>query len=1053
MSEGAVTPRRQEVIGSMQFAGVVLMEQPSPSRTPTVKAERRRPASRPTPSVPSSTRPSLSARPSGRTPVAVMDAHLTFDSVSTPLHNPPPAPLFNSDDSTSATAYSSSISHAPALVPGPNGAGVVTWYGCSSHPGISFKDHHEAKEHVSEYNCSKTMMQRELHDRYWCSRCGFLSHRNCEAEISQHVDACTTNTEEPDDLSLMLWNEDSRTSSSAPRRKPRKARRTSNMLSARGKRIVSESDPGSSLSPSVSSIPPGESLPASGRFAHEDMPDSVLAGSASSMGFPAFDALVPGPARILSSKPGDAVRNVAKGKTAAVAKSTKRAPSSDTSETKVSHSAQEHPEALYSRAGRPLRSASIRAQEVMTATLRELGELTSTPKKAVVPRLYVENLDAKSSNIRKRKRASPSAYQSDMAASGMQKPSVIPLKPIHRKLEADPNGNQKVFVLTTQPSWLLPVYEEDSVPRHDRRFIQLRPCNSIDPQPRAGMCRPCREKKKGGACGYINLRELFMLDGAYVGQKFVSSEAEVPLTFGSFFTDGWNLDSPTSITMIKTSIARALIPLLEQELRHLELPNLIRRSREVSVRATCDLCMTSIFAGCWMGGCCGRELCSDCYDRLREYDHEAPQEGYVHFLNRQDPEKRRRLYCGFNQAHYSSTFIPVSRFDRPHVERVLNVMKLLAPPHDIALPDRNDELPSCFAQPFETLLISNSTVPYTIEYPSDPCGVPSHPLLVFPLDSITNDTFPTVWDRGEPLVVEGCLKRSQSEWTPEYFRRNYGDQECIIINCQTEEKQESTVAEFFAQFGKYAGRNACFKLRDWPPTQDFRQTFPELYDDFSAILPAPIYTRRDGIMNISAHFPINAVAPDLGPKMYNAFEASEGEGGKGSTRLHMDMADAVNIMMYAAKRADGSDGHAVWNIYRADDSKLIREFLDEHFPNAIEGLDPIHTQIHFLDTALRKQLFEEKKVKSYRIVQKPGDAVFIPAGCAHQVCNVGDCIKAAVDFVSPANVSRCEKLTQEFREQNRAVAWKEDVLQLKTMMWYAWESCTRMEEEESECDV
>jgi len=162
------------------------------------------------------------------------------------------------------------------------------------------------------------------------------------------------------------------------------------------------------------------------------------------------------------------------------------------------------------------------------------------------------------------------------------------------------------------------------------------------------------------------------------------------------------------------------------------------------------------------------------------------------------------------------------------------------------------------------------------------------------------------------------------------------------------------------------------------------------------------------------------------------------------------MADAVNIMMYAAKREDGSDGYAVWNVYRAVDSKPIREFLDEHFPGASEGLDPIHSQIHFLDVALRKQLFEEKGFGSYRIVQKPGDAVFIPAGCAHQVCNVGDCIKVAVDFVSPANVDRCEKLTHEFREQNRSTAWKEDVLQLRNMMWYAWESCRKLEEPDTQ---
>ena len=64
-----------------------------------------------------------------------------------------------------------------------------------------------------------------------------------------------------------------------------------------------------------------------------------------------------------------------------------------------------------------------------------------------------------------------------------------------------------------------------------------------------------------------------------------------------------------------------------------------------------------------------------------------------------------------------------------------------------------------------------------------------------------------------------------------------------------------------------------------------------------------------------------------------------------------------------------------------------------------------------------------------------------------QVCNLADCIKVACDFVSPENIERCEILTREFREQNQSMAWKEDVLQLRTMMWFAWLSCARQEKE------
>jgi len=150
-------------------------------------------------------------------------------------------------------------------------------------------------------------------------------------------------------------------------------------------------------------------------------------------------------------------------------------------------------------------------------------------------------------------------------------------------------------------------------------------------------------------------------------------------------------------------------------------------------------------------------------------------------------------------------------------------------------------------------------------------------------------------------------------------------------------------------------------------------------------------------------------------------------------------------MLYAVDE-HGQEGVAAWDIFRSQDSNTIRDFLRKEFPpERYPYIDPIHSQHFFLTTRLRKKLWDEYHVKSWRIYQKPGEAVFIPAGCAHQVCNLADCIKVAVDFVSPENVARCATLTQEFRNENEVVQWKEDVLQLKAMMLHAWLSCTLLE--------
>ncbi|KAJ3760740.1 hypothetical protein EV360DRAFT_68442 [Lentinula raphanica] len=359
---------------------------------------------------------------------------------------------------------------------------------------------------------------------------------------------------------------------------------------------------------------------------------------------------------------------------------------------------------------------------------------------------------------------------------------------------------------------------------------------------------------------------------------------------------------------------------------------------------------------------------------------------------------------------------------------------------------------------------SSSTISHDLYLPPSHCSeIPLHQIPVYSFDALTSTVFQRVWKKSTPILVREVGQRFRIRWTPEYFIKEYGDQGCLIIECQKDTNRRDTIGEFFSQFGKYAERQTAppeggsssegssdlndqsrpgsisdkgdiWKLKDWPSSADFKITFPELYEDFSQAVPIPDYVRRDGKLNIASHFPQNAVAPDLGPKMYNAMASYQDQGSKGTTRLHMDMADALNVMTYASDCPDGSPGCAAWDLFRPEDSAKLRVYLKKKLPAGSTPMDPIHGQQVYLNEVMRKELAEELGVYSYRVYQRPGEAIFIPAGCAHQA-------SVAVDFVSPENVQRCEKLTQEFREQNQSKVWKEDVLQLKTMMWFAWLSC------------
>jgi len=594
-------------------------------------------------------------------------------------------------------------------------------------------------------------------------------------------------------------------------------------------------------------------------------------------------------------------------------------------------------------------------------------------------------------------------------------------------------------------------------------------------------CVSCTRRWAGDTCRFQGIR-FFLKDEKQniVGVSFVENQKADSPTMK--FPTRWNRPLDTVfIKEIKLTVARALLPTLKEEQEHLRKPEIIRRPRDSDVRATCDTCMTSIFSSSWMCRLCGREACSECFAKVREltqYRTGASDSEIAALQAKRESHAHTNpffLSCTRRNEHQFSDFSPMSRFDKAELEGVIESMEKLLQEETVPVgsepaavssnKDGTAGVPEPNTSPFVVARKSGvSTRPAVSSPPpvqtsplngtalnehaavEDPSGIPSHSTMTYTTTELTDTEFRRVWPQGAPLVVTGVGEKFGIRWRPEHFREKHGSQTCSMVECQTDASKRITVGEFFGYFGKYEGRTDHWKLKDWPSSSDFKAALPDLYEEFQKGVPMPNYSRRDGVLNIASHFPSNTVMPDLGPKMYIALATTDEEGSKGSTRLHMDMADGVNIMVYSEARPDGSPGVAAWDLFRAEDADRLRKFLKRRF--GVNGQhDPILSQQYYLDAALRKELFDDYGIKSHRVYQRPGDAVFIPAGCAHQVANLADSIKVAVDFVSSKNIARCEKLTGEFREQNQSMVWKEDSLQLRTMMWFAWLSCTRQEEE------
>ncbi|TFY51346.1 hypothetical protein EVG20_g11042 [Dentipellis fragilis] len=392
-----------------------------------------------------------------------------------------------------------------------------------------------------------------------------------------------------------------------------------------------------------------------------------------------------------------------------------------------------------------------------------------------------------------------------------------------------------------------------------------------------------------------------------------------------------------------SAIATVLQPLLSQEVAHREREGLIQLGWPVGERVHCDICDTFLFACAWLCPSCGRDICNTCSNELSEID-------------------KKKSLCSINakdakRFHQKADLLPVSRFSALELQGSLQAMEEVR---------------------------SIPAVGPLLEIGSAVVEGPSRAIYMRPVDSFLYNDFIKRFSRGEPVVVTGVHLRGP--WKPQSFINLYGKQVVKLVDTETEEEIKQDLAQFFGAFGTFDPQRRSLKLKDWPPTENFKDRFWDHFESFRSAVPFPDLTRPDGIFNLAVNFPENVLTPDLGPKMYNAYGTLHDDAHHSSTRLHMDVTDAVNILAHAATLPDGAPGGAHWTIFHRKDAASLSKFLKESRTPKYEDVgDPIHSQTIYLTPRDLQLLEEEHHIVPYVFTQKQGDAVFIPSGSPHQV--------------------------------------------------------------------
>ena len=199
-------------------------------------------------------------------------------------------------------------------------------------------------------------------------------------------------------------------------------------------------------------------------------------------------------------------------------------------------------------------------------------------------------------------------------------------------------------------------------------------------------------------------------------------------------------------------------------------------------------------------------------------------------------------------------------------------------------------------------------------------------ILLQLLDSRCADAihyFQVQWQQSLPVLASNCDRHFKPDlWHPDSFSREYGCHARVdLVDCLTGDSVDGYPAEKFWNAFEPAMANpspgkqhrncvvataAVLRLRDWPPSSSATEDLTEItvgrHQDLLHGLPLAEYTHSSGAFNLVNRIPEFLVRPELGVRVHAGHGSGQHQNAAFS-KLHYDLADSVNVMMYVESSA------------------------------------------------------------------------------------------------------------------------------------------------------